>query len=63
MPGGNLTPELVTPLLKAPDPALREAALRVTASRPAWAAHFAAVCNSARPTPLPREFPPCDLPP
>jgi putative heme-binding domain-containing protein len=43
MTGGGLTPERVVPFLESSDLALRDAALRVTASRPAWADHFATV--------------------
>lgn len=37
MNNGNLTPDLVTPLLNTPDPALQKTALAVIAARPAWA--------------------------
>jgi putative membrane-bound dehydrogenase-like protein len=36
MDGGNLTPDLVTPLLDPIDPALQQAALKVVTSRPGW---------------------------
>ncbi len=37
MEGGNLTQDLVTPLLDPVDPLLQQAALRVITARPAWA--------------------------
>jgi putative membrane-bound dehydrogenase-like protein len=37
MDGGNLTSDLVTPLLNTDDPALRQAALAAVTARPAWA--------------------------
>jgi putative membrane-bound dehydrogenase-like protein len=37
MNGGNLTPDLVTPLLNTPDPALQKTALTVITARPSWA--------------------------
>jgi putative heme-binding domain-containing protein len=37
MDGGNLTPDLVTPLLDPIDAALQQAALKVILSRPGWA--------------------------
>jgi putative membrane-bound dehydrogenase-like protein len=40
MEGGNLTPELVTPLLDPGDAALQQAALRVVTSRPGWSSEL-----------------------
>src|SRR5262249_8845969 len=37
MEKGNLTPELVTPLLNTPDPALQKTVLGIVTARPAWA--------------------------
>lgn len=40
MDGGNLTPNLVVPLLRSTDPILRETAFWITGHRPEWAAEI-----------------------